>query len=221
MPILMYHYVRPDPGPDDPIGRNLSVSPETFDAQMSHLAHNGFTTMTMGDLADVRAGRKPLPPKPVVLTLDDGYRDFYTHAWPVLQKYGIKATSFIITDWVDQPHYVTWQMIDEMAASGLIEFGSHTRDHKELPRLRDDHAGDEIVESKKTLEAHLGQAVRSFCYPAGKFTPQDAELVSRAGYEIAVTTEPGFAKADDSSVLLPKVRINGSTTLPRFAEIFD
>jgi len=222
VPILMYHHVRPDPGLGDPIGQNLSVNPETFDAQMSYLVTNGYTPMTMGELADVRARRRlPLPPRPIVLTFDVGYRDFYTHAWPVLRRYGIKATSFIITGWVDQPRYLTWQMIDEMASSGLVEFGSHTRDHKELPRLDDDHAGDEIIESKRALEAHLGQSVRSFYYPAGRFTPRDAALVWKAGYEIAVTTQPGFASAEEDSLLLPRVRIDGPTTMPRFAAIFE
>ena len=80
VPILMYHYIRPDPGKADSIGEDLSVSPEHFAAQMDYLAKHHFTTLTLAELADVRAKRLALPVNPIVLTFDDGYRDFYIQA---------------------------------------------------------------------------------------------------------------------------------------------
>ncbi|WP_083856566.1 polysaccharide deacetylase family protein [Nitrolancea hollandica] len=221
VPILMYHYVRPDPGNGDTIGQDLSVTPDNFADQLNYLAEHHFTTMTMEELADVRAKRRALPPNPIVLTFDDGYRDFYTYAWPLLREHGFKATSFIITNVVDQPHYLTWQMIDEMQRSGLIEFGSHTLSHRELPSLSDAAAKQEIEQSKQILESHLGHPVRSFCYPAGRISDRDGEFVHNAGYEIAVTTKHGYAKPDQNPLRLPRMRIHGSTTLSQFEGIFQ
>lgn len=76
----MYHYIRPDPGPDDPVGQGLSVSPELFAEHLAYLAEQGYSTITMAELADAWQGRRSLPSKPIVLTFDDGYRDFYTNA---------------------------------------------------------------------------------------------------------------------------------------------
>ncbi len=217
----MYHYVRPEPGHGDRIGKDLSVTPTNFADQLNYLAKRHFTTMTMEELADVRAKRRALPPNPIVLTFDDGYRDFYIHAWPLLREHGFKATSFIITNVVDQPHYLTWQMIDEMQRSGLIEFGSHTLDHRELPSLSDSAAKQEIEQSKQILESHLGHPVRSFCYPAGRVSDRDVEFVHNAEYEIAVTTKPGYAKPDQDPLRLPRMRIHGSTTLSQFERLFQ
>lgn len=221
VPILMYHYIRPDPGNGDPIGQDLSVTPERFAEQMKYIADHHFTTLTMAELADVRAGRIALPPNPIVLTFDDGYHDFYTHAWPLLREYGFNATAFIVTSVVGQDPYVTWEMIDEMRQSGLIEFGSHTLNHRELPSLSDAAAKDEIEQSRHTLESRFGHPVQSFSYPVGRFTDRDVGLVRSTGYEIAVTTKDGHATADQDPLQLPRVRIHGSTTLSQFGDMLD
>lgn len=221
VPILMYHYIRPVPTGSNSIGRDLSVTPEGFAEQLKYLADHQFTTMTMQELADVRAKRLALPSNPIVLTFDDGYRDFYTNAWPLLRDHGFKATSFIITNAVDQPHYLTWEMIDEMQRSGLIEFGAHTLSHRDLPSLSDTSAKQEIEQSKQTLETHLGHPVRSFCYPAGRFTDRDVALVHSAGFEVAVTTKAGDAKPDQDALRLPRVRIHGTTTLSQFGAMLQ
>lgn len=221
VPILMYHYIRPDPGPGDPIGRNLSVSPEVFAEQMAWLAREGFTPITLGELADVRARRRALPPKPIVLTFDDGYRDFYDAALPVLRQHGFKATLFVITGMVDQPPYVTWDMIAEMDNSGLIEIGSHTVWHHQLPSLGDAQLRAEVGDSKHVLEDRLGHPVRTFCYPVGRVDGRSAAAVREAGYEIAVTTQGGWATAEHDSMLLPRVRIHGGATLEQFASLLS
>jgi peptidoglycan/xylan/chitin deacetylase (PgdA/CDA1 family) len=213
----MYHYIRPDSGKADPIGEDLSVSPEHFAAQMDYLAKHHFTPLTLAELADVRAKRLALPVNPIVLTFDDGYRDFYTQAWPVLHQHGFKATAFIVTGFVGQPHSVSWSMIEELHRSGLIEFGAHTVTHKELPSLATAKAQQEIVGSKRTLEAHLGQPVRTFAYPSGRFSQREVALLRQAGFEIAVTTRGGFARANQDSLLLPRLRIHATTRLAQFA----
>ncbi|HET7034249.1 MAG TPA: polysaccharide deacetylase family protein [Thermomicrobiaceae bacterium] len=215
VPIVMYHYVRPDPGPGDPAGEDLSVTPEDFAAEMDYLAAQHYTTMTLGELEVVRERRAPLPARPVVLTFDDGYRDFYTDAWPVLRRHHFKATIFVITGVVGSERYLSWDMIRELDGSGLIEVGSHTVDHPELPALSDAQARAEIVDSKKTLEEHLGHPVVAFSYPAGHYTQREVDDVRQAGYGCAVTTRGAFARAGDPALELPRFRIHGTRGLPQ------
>lgn len=212
VPILMYHYIRPDPGPDDPIGQGLSVSPELFAEHLAFLADGGYTPISMSDLADIWEGREPPPPKPIVLTFDDGYRDFYTNAWPLLREYGFPATVYLITSVIDHPEYLTREMILEMDASGLVDFGSHTTYHPSLPALADADAEDEIVDSKLVLEELLGHPVRTFCYPTGAYSDRDVALVDTAGYALAVTTEWDYADPTMDPGLLPRIRISAWTT---------
>jgi peptidoglycan/xylan/chitin deacetylase (PgdA/CDA1 family) len=212
VPILMYHYIRPDPGPDDPIGQGLSVSPELFAEHLAYLAEEEFSPISMADLADIWEGRKELPPKPIVLTFDDGYRDFYTNAWPLLREYGFPSTVYLITSVIDQPSYLTREMILEMDATGLVDFGSHTIYHPSLPALADADAEDEIVDSKRVLEEMLGHPVRTFCYPTGAYSDRDVALVDTAGYALAVTTEWDYADPSMNPALLPRIRISAWTT---------
>lgn len=221
VPILMYHYIRPDPGKNDPIGEDLSVSPDHFQAQMAWLAQNGYHTMTVSELNQVRNHQIGLPTKPIVLTFDDGYRDFYTAAYPVLKQYGFKATLFVITGVVDQPPYVTWDMIKEMDRSGLIEMGAHTVTHRDLPSLSAADARQEIFESKQTLETRLGHPVVSFNYPSGRYDDAVVALVKQAGYQIAVTTQGGWARATEDSLLLPRVRVHGAVTQAAFTGMLE
>ncbi len=114
IPILMYHYVRTVTDPADTIGSNLSVTPERFAAQMQYLADHGYTTLTLREVHAILAGQAPLPERPIALTFDDGYRDFYTAAWPVLRQHGFKATNYVITDLIGEDAYLTWDMLRGM-----------------------------------------------------------------------------------------------------------
>ncbi len=97
IPILMYHYVRVVTNPRDIIGKNLSVTPALFAQQMQYLADHGYTTLTLHDIYCILTGAELLPAKPIALTFDDGYLDFYTHAWPILKEHNFNSTSYIIT----------------------------------------------------------------------------------------------------------------------------
>jgi len=217
VPILMFHYIRPDPGPGDPVGQDLSVSPERFAQEMAFLADNGYTTITMSQLADAWNGKQPLPAKPIVLTFDDGYRDFYTAAWPVLRQYGFSATIYVIDGVLDTPNYLTVEMLRELDASGSVDVGSHTTHHPELPSLSQADAEREIAGSKTALEQLLGHPIRAFCYPAGHYNDTVLALVASAGYELAVTTTWGYATPTMDHLLLPRLRVRGSTTVDDLA----
>lgn len=220
IPILMYHYVRVVNDPKDQVGINLSVKPDMFAAQMQYLADKGYTTLTMREVYAILAGQQPLPPKPIALTFDDGYRDFYYAAWPVLKKHGFKATSYVITDFIGWDAYMTWPMLQELNASGQVEIGAHTRSHSDLRALSKDRRWDEIVGSKAILEEGLGTPVVSFCYPAGYYNAEAVADVKRAAYLTAVTTQGGNKQNLQWAYELPRVRVNGPDPLAAWASKF-
>lgn len=217
VPILTYHYIRPRPGSDDPLGQRLSVDPATFQAQMDWLAQHGFTPITLSELAALRAGLDPAPPHPIVLTFDDGYRDFYQNAFPILRAHGFHATVFIITGFVGQERYLTWDMIRELDRSGLVEIGAHTVHHPDLTTLANPES--EIRGCKDALERALGHPVTAFAYPAGKFDARVETAVRAAGFRQAVTTQPRWATSGDDPLALPRLRVTGDLTLAQFAAL--
>jgi peptidoglycan/xylan/chitin deacetylase (PgdA/CDA1 family) len=220
IPILMYHYVRIVEDPKDQIGINLSVKPVMFAAQMQYLADKGYTTLTMREVYAILAGQQPLPPKPIALTFDDGYRDFYTAAWPILKQHGFKATNYVITNFIGWDAYMTWPMLQELDASGQVEIGAHTRSHSDLRTLSADRRWDEIIGSKAILEQGLGHPIVSFCYPSGYYNAAALADVKRANFLTAVTTQAGTKQNLQWAFELPRVRVNGPDPLAAWASKF-
>ncbi len=214
VPILMYHYIRDYHAASDPVGINLSIAPAVFAQQMQYLASHGYTTISLDTLAAIFAGKDKAPAKPIVLTFDDGYKDFFTAAFPVLKKHHFHATSFVITGFVGQPRYLSWHDIKVMQASGLISFESHTVHHTFLPGVSYKQALDEVVTSKKTLQAETGTTVNFIAYPDGATDATVESAVQKAGYVGALGT--WFAKATSISFDMPRVRIPGGISLAGF-----
>ena len=217
VPILMYHYIRVNPNRHDTLGADLSVTPQHFAAQMALLVAAGYRTITLDDLVAALRDGRPLPPHPVILTFDDGYADFYSSAYPILARDGLRATSFVITGRVDRPGYLTWGQMRTMEAGGLVQFESHTVDHVELPYVSLVKAEYELNASRAALEQHLGVPIDFFCYPSGRYNAQVETLVARAGYEAAVTTQPGALHRAGSLLALSRVRVHGAESLTAFA----
>lgn len=209
IPILTYHYIRPLPGDDDRLGQNLSVSPEQFEKQIKYLSDNGYKAMTFDDL---RANN--IPDKPVILTFDDGYRDAYSDAFPVLKKYNFNAVFYIITGFVGQERYLTWAMMKEMSRAGMV-FGSHSVSHPDLGKedIEDEKVEYELSESKEILTEQLGKEIKDFCYPSGQANTKTVTAVYKAGYKTAVSTQIDFAKKGDYLLWLPRLRIKNDTNM--------
>ncbi len=215
----MYHYVRPRPGAEDPIGARLSVEPAEFAAQMQWLADHGYTPITLSELMAMRQGLLPAPANPIVLTFDDGYRDFYTNAWPVLKAHHFHATIFVITSVIDTERYLTRAMLLELDRSGLVEIGAHTVHHVDLTQVDNATLEHEVTDCATQLTAWLGHPVHSFAYPAGKFDSRVERAVAQAGYTVAVTTQPRFTASTDDPLALPRLRVVGGATLAEFAAL--
>ncbi|MFH1665909.1 MAG: polysaccharide deacetylase family protein [Candidatus Omnitrophota bacterium] len=186
VPILMYHFINEDRN------NSLSISPELFESQMEFLHKNGYSVIPLARLAEgIKSGRK-FSHKTVALTFDDGYKCNYLNVFPVLAKYNMPATIFLITDSVGRDSGVmTWDQARLMAKNG-IDFGGHTKKHVYLPDVKDDQALREEVEgSKKAIERELGVKAGYFAYPLGGFNDKIKEIVKQAGYEGACTTNRG------------------------------
>ena len=216
VPILMYHHLRTlEPSIKDRLARDLSLPPEEFEYQLRYLKEKGFSSVSMDDLWLSLEGRKRLPPRPVVFTFDDGYRNGYLFAYPLLTRYGFAGTFFVVTDLVDRDEYLTWGQLREMVAAGM-EVGSHTVSHADLARVDPLLRDRELNRSKQVLEEELGIPVRSLAYPGGSFDREVAAAARRAGYMTAVTTEYGAIHERGKTMEMSRIRIRGTDTLPMF-----
>lgn len=216
VPILMYHSISKAAVPKF---RQFTVSPELFAEQMAYLHHYRYTTMTVTQFVSARAqGMSALPERPIVLTFDDGYADFYTAAFPVLKRYDFTATIYIATAFVDgasrwlrreretMRRMLTWQQVSEIKRSG-IECGAHTHSHPQLDTLTASAAGDEIAHSKRVLEDRLGQEVCAFAYPYGYQTARLRQLVQETGYSSACAVRHAMSSVTDDPFCLARLMV--------------
>ncbi|MBI2263309.1 polysaccharide deacetylase family protein [Candidatus Berkelbacteria bacterium] len=206
-PILMYHYIRDYQNLDDKIGVNLSVSPANLEKQLQELQKENYQTINFIALKNPES----LPAKPIILTFDDGYRDAYATAFPLLKKYGFKATFYVVSGFVGRNDYLTKEEILKMAGAGM-NIGSHTISHPDLTKLTPEKARKEILESKARTK-EWGIEALDFAYPAGKYNEEVTKMVKEAGYQSAVTTQPGTAKDTNDFFQLPRVRMENETNL--------
>jgi peptidoglycan/xylan/chitin deacetylase (PgdA/CDA1 family) len=213
LPILMYHYVRQVDPSNDPLGYNLSVTPEQFAAQLAWLQAQGFATIRMDTLAACIQGLAPCPARAIALTFDDGYLDAYHSVLPILRQYNAVATFYIVSDFIGRPGYMGWAELQALRDAGM-ELGAHSVSHPDLTMLAQAEAAAQIGESRRILREQLGVPVESFCYPAGRFNEQIVELTRAAGFTNATTTVQDGPQHD--LYRLPRLRIYGDLTLEGF-----
>jgi peptidoglycan/xylan/chitin deacetylase (PgdA/CDA1 family) len=184
LPILTYHSI-------DESGSIISTAPKVFRQQMKSLSASGYKVISLKELAKSLIENELPSPKTLALTFDDGFQNFYTEAFPVLEEFGFKATVFIVTDFCDKtndwagnpPHIppgrlLSWREIKELSECG-IEIGTHTRTHPDLTRISIAEAEREIIESKAVIEDLLGAQVTTFAYPYGKFNTLVKQIVEK------------------------------------------
>ncbi|MCL5779504.1 MAG: polysaccharide deacetylase family protein [Firmicutes bacterium] len=227
IPILMYHKVNPDPSTG---GLGLRVPPDKFEWQMKYLRKNGYETVSLEDVVDHFEKGKHLPDKPIVITFDDGYKDNYRFAYPIMKKYGYTGTIFVVSKAIGNTNFfdvekklqpenkiMDWHEIRELAEAGFT-IGAHTVDHPHLAEVPPEVARHQIEESKRALEHGLKKPVEFFAYPYGSYNDTVADLVKQAGYRAAVTTELGLAKADSNPFKLRRIRVTGHYSNEKFIE---
>lgn len=213
VPILMYHYLSVPPPGADIYRRDLSVSPDLFAEHLDAIARAGYTPISLYQwLAHLTQGA-PLPDKPVVLTFDDGYRDNYTNAFPLLRERGMTATFFIVTDFIDdqRPEYVTWDMVREMYAGGM-SIEAHGRNHVSLAGKNSDYLIWQALGSLETIEYELGVRPRFISYPAGEYDQLTIDIFRSAHYWAGFTTRQGATHSSDDLFQVQRVRVRGTTS---------
>jgi len=201
VPIMMYHSVNYE--------KNLEVNtihPVNFTRHMEFLRRNHYNVISLDELVKSMEQSKSLPPKSVVITFDDGYRDNYTYAFKTLKQYGFPATIFVVTDEIGKEGHLTWKQIREMGKNG-ITIGSHTRTHAYLPDISKEEQMEQIEGSKRILEKRLGHRVNFFAYPTGGFSEQIKGIVKEAGgYRAACTTNRGYSRLNKDLYELKRLR---------------
>lgn len=182
--ILEYHKIN-DRTKDD-----YTVSTADFAAQMDALKEDGYTTISVLDFLRAKKGKQELPEKPVIVTFDDGYSDNYTEALPILEKRGMKATLFMVTNDIGLPGYLSWDQLFDMEKRG-IELGSHTANHLPLTNMTLDEARDELQKSKLQMEWKGLKTIFVLSYPNGKYDKYMPKLLKEQEYLAAVTGDAG------------------------------
>jgi peptidoglycan/xylan/chitin deacetylase (PgdA/CDA1 family) len=212
VPILMYHYIGPLPPVADQIRRGLTVSTEAFDAQLDWLATHGFEAVTMDQLAEAWWGAGTLPPRPVVLTFDDGYAETAALVSPRLAARGWPGVFYVVTGFVGYGPYVSWAQLRALLQIGM-SVESHTVSHWELPGLADSVLRKELQDARRDLQAQLGVAASQLGYPSGRYTARVRAAAEAAGYRTATTTRWGIATRERDPLTLPRLRVWGGESL--------
>ena len=230
VPILMYHSISQYAKRRF---KQFVVSPALFADHMAYLHRHSYTPITVSQFVRDRAQEKTaLPKRPVVLTFDDGFADFFTEVLPVLQRYSFPATLYVPTMFINGTSrwlqmegegtrpMITWEQLSEIAASG-IECGSHSHSHPQLDVLPPHVARNEIVLSKELLEQHLGREVVSFAYPFGYHTASVRRQVKEAGYASACAVKFEMCSESTDHFALTRFIVKSETCTDTFAALLS
>ena len=216
--ILMYHMVSE---PKTAAEVKYACRPKQFEQHLKKLLSAGFNPVSIDAIEDHYTHQTPLPDKAFLITLDDGFEDNYSNAFPILQRYQIPAMIYLATgllgktnQWMKSPAFserrmLSWPQIQDMANHG-IHFGSHTVTHPKLTELDDDSVSQELIRSKQYIEDRLGAECRHFAYPYGLLTEKTRELVQQAGFKTACSTRSGFNNAERDPFMLHRIEVYGN-----------
>lgn len=186
VPVMMYHDILPEKQVF------FDVTPEEFEQHLELIKTKGLTPISLDQLVTHLRTGVPLPPKPILLTFDDGYKGHYDYVYPLLKKYNYPAVFGIYTAKVGKKmgrSSLTWEHLREMVKDPLITIASHSVSHKVMDGMSPEQLLIETQESKRILESELGVPIRYFVYPEGKFDKSAMEAVQAAGYGAALTMD--------------------------------
>ncbi|WP_244208992.1 polysaccharide deacetylase family protein [Paenibacillus ferrarius] len=206
IPVLNYHSIGVESG------NTYVLPPDEFARQMAYLAAQHYTPLTLGDFVRIIEKKQPSPPKPVLLTFDDGYANNAEVALPILQRYGFPATLFLSTGAVGQPGYLSWPQVQELSAAGW-DIAPHGITHPHLPKVSREQQREELAESRQVIEHELGKRVDVFAYPYGEYNADTLKLLSELGYRYAFTIQEGWASSNQSPYKLRRLVVHEEESL--------
>ncbi len=219
IPILTYHSI-------DSSGSTISTAQEVFNSHIEYLADQGYKTISMRTYHDRLMGLLPKNEREIVLTFDDGFKNNYDVVFPLLKRFGFTATFFLTVGFIGKTcrwpmdpsipemSLLSWDEVREMSAGGM-EFGAHTVTHVDLTEVSDVIALEEIAGSKSTMEDQLCKPVDFFCYPYGKYSERNVDMVKESGFLGGCSIRYGVRNQADDRYCLRRV---GTA---RFSNLFD
>ena len=213
VPILNYHRV--DNKDDNP----LTLKVADFEAQIKFLVDSGYSVVTPDELVDARQGGKSLPKNPVVICFDDGHDDIYKNVFPILQKYKVRATVFVVTNHIGMSDFLNWDQARELQASGLVDIENHTMSYKDLTRVKGDKLWEQIYGAKQAIEWALKKPSKFISFPEGKYTVAAEETAKELNYRAGFIEDYGLTAGNkDDGFVLTRIPVQGSNpqTLLRF-----
>ena len=221
VPILLYHSVSDHAAEKF---RPWAITPRAFSEHMRYLNDHEYSALTVSQYVACLDDTAALPSqKPVVITFDDGFADFYANALPILKDYDLRATIYIAcgfvgtrSEWLanegeGKRPMLSWREIREMSNLG-IECGSHAQNHRELDTIPLVEAMQEISTSKQIMEEHLGEPVESFAYPHGYHSDKVKSLVMEAGYTSACAVKHAMSSLEDDRYALARIIVKSNMT---------
>lgn len=224
LPILMYHRIAPS-GP--PALETYRVAPARFEEQLDYLKEAGFRSVGLAEWGEAMRSRRPLRGRRVLITFDDGYRDFAEYAWPLLRRYGFQAMVFLVADRVGATNewdgdfggtvpLLGWNDVRRLQREG-VEFGSHTATHAHLTGLSVEDITREAARSRAVLGRELGSDVTAISYPYGNHDPVVTHLAGACGYTYGLTSHYAASGLTDDPLALPRLCVLDSDRLAEFA----
>jgi peptidoglycan/xylan/chitin deacetylase (PgdA/CDA1 family) len=229
LPILAYHRIA-NSGPVRL--KEYRVSVQAFEGQVSYLREQGYYSVDLFEWSSGKLTGKPASGRrPILITFDDGYRDFIDVAWPVLQRHGFSAMVFVVTDKVgsvadwdlhfgDPAPLLDWAQIRQLRCEG-VRFGSHTATHQPLSQIPIRDAIQEATSSRTLLQQQLGEEVDAIAYPWGVSDARVRSELMTCGYKLGLTVNSGIATLKDDLMALPRSQIQGSDSLAAFAKYLE
>jgi len=208
VPVLTYHRV----APVSAAGLlDLKVDPANFLAELSALQNAGYHTISQAQLFHALYARGTLPPKPIMISVDDGYVDDVTRILPVLQRFHMIATFFVITGRMTEPGFLTAEQIRQLDRADM-DVGDHTAHHVDLRLLTPYELRAETAGSRRVLERVLGHPVYFFAYPFGDYDAEVLAALRAAGFTMAYTTAGGTTGSATAPLPMPRIHVGRSET---------
>ncbi|MBV9575797.1 MAG: polysaccharide deacetylase family protein [Gammaproteobacteria bacterium] len=220
IPILTYHDFHPSKS------GSMTINTEKLTAQLEWLKQHGYTFITLREAVDYLEGKRAsLPPKPVVVTADDGRVTVYRYLLPIVEKYHVPVTLFIYPSCISRTSYaLTWEQLKALEKTGLFDIQSHTYWHPNFDQERKHlsaHAyqtlvHDQLIDSKKTLEKKLGIKITLLAWPYGVYNHYLEEAAAKAGYEMAFSVDDRSANQHESKMAMPRFVILNKYSMKTF-----
>ncbi len=215
VPILMYHYIRDYNDPNDEIGTNLSVSPNNFEKQIVWLKDNNYETVNFDYFFEPH--KLENNKKPIIITFDDGYKDAFENAFPILKKYDFKGIFYIVSKFMDKDNYLSWEDAKKMSKENMV-IAAHTVSHLNLAELNQEKLTQEIINNKIDIKNNIGSETVDFCYPAGKYNEKVIATLKEQNFKTATTVKNGIASQNSDLFELPRIRITNNTNLEKILQ---